>query len=1471
MTVHLLGGVSLRVFAAFLAFSAAFGQESTGGNPFDTTQNDRMRRRTEWLHNGRTAPRGQSEATLRLRAHRQKMAWREQRASETSQGAPQTSGWTSLGPAPLVSDSNQFGFVSGRATAVAVDPSDPSGDTIYAGGAYGGVWKSTNAANADPASVVWTPVTDQQASLATGAISVNSDGSVVLVGTGEPDNALDSYYGVGILRSTNKGGTWSLISTAAGASGSLSLTGLGFARFAWSSAFPGTVVAASATAAVGFDDGAITSDTERGLYVSADSGVSWTFQVPQDSGIAISPISASATDVVYNAFAGKFFAAIRSHGVYSSTDGTNWTRLVAQPNPLVLSMSNCPAMIPMSGSACPMFRGQFAVVNASPPRNEMYFWFTDINLQDQGIWQSLDGGSSWRQVQPAGQCTLDADAGNPPCGMMQSFYNLGLAAVPNGSATDLYAGLVNLYKCRIQNGSRACSTIDANLPNSWINLTQAYTCPSIASVHPDQHGMDFAVVSGKAILYFANDGGIYRALDGFLGLNSGTCGNQNQFSDLNGTIGSTTQLVSFSNHPNDQKTVLGGTQGNGSAATSAATSNSQWITINGGDGGYSIINPGNTNQWFTEHFGPGIYVCNLGILCTTAEFDEEVSQTTLGGDIGAFYQPYILDPQNANTLLAGTCRVWRGPSDGGSYVPLSGNFDGSFGPCLGYPANQNDLVRSLAAGGPVVSGSSNVVWATTEGTGPNEGAGGGHVFVTTNAAAAPMSDVTGSVNPQRYTISSVAIDPSDTSGLTAYVGIMGFGIAHVFKTTNAGASWTNWTGSGLPDAPVNSLLVDGAFHLIYAGTDIGAFVSSTTAANWTEVGPRAQPGSSGYLPNVPVSAIRIFNAGGVRKLRASTYGRGLWEFDLGATPDYQIVMSNTPQTVFPTQTAVFNGTATAVNGYASGVNLSCAAGATSPPATCAPGPAQVVPAESGTAFTVTTAGIAGDYNFNVHGVGTDNAGITHDAPVTLHVIDFGVSAPSPNSLTVPQGGVSSGSNIQVTSAGSFSGVVVLSCSSGLPSGATCNFAPSSNVSPTASNPAIVSLTVSASPATPVGTFTVTLQAMTSGAPAPKTQTFSLTVTAPVPDFTISVSAAPSSQLANQTSTWNGTLTGVNGYNKTVTLSCIAGTTPPPSTCLLQPNTLKPTGNFTVKVGSATTGTFNFNVQASDGTITHSQAVVLTVNSDVAVPSALNDAVADPGQTASTWMQISPIGGTAFSGTVTYICSGLPAGLACTFNPTQIAAGGASTKVVVNIATSGPFVGTERNVHQRKGDPSIPLSLPLSAIALTGIAVRRAPRGWLISAMLTLLVLLGILVGCGGGGGTGGGEQIQPPAQIVVTVSPGRVDLYPNLPGAPLDRVTQPFSALVSDTGNESVTWSVVGGDANGTIDANGLYTAPAAVPNPSLVTVTATAHADTTKSGTAKVNILTPTSRGTWLITVTVTEATQPVAQHTTTFNLTVN
>ena len=81
------------------------------------------------------------------------------------------------------------------------------------------------------------------ASISIGALTVQPGGTgVILAGTGDPNDALDSYYGAGILRSTDGGTTWSLIYNTA--DGIYSFAGEGFAGFAWSTVNPQLVVAA---------------------------------------------------------------------------------------------------------------------------------------------------------------------------------------------------------------------------------------------------------------------------------------------------------------------------------------------------------------------------------------------------------------------------------------------------------------------------------------------------------------------------------------------------------------------------------------------------------------------------------------------------------------------------------------------------------------------------------------------------------------------------------------------------------------------------------------------------------------------------------------------------------------------------------------------------------------------------------------------------------------------------------------------------------------------------------------------------------------------------------------------------------------------------------------------------------------------------------------------------------------------------
>jgi hypothetical protein len=1269
------------------------------------------------------------------------------------------SGWSSLGPAPLASDASGVGeqdynWVSGRATAVAIDPADVNANTVYLGGAYGGVWKSSNAGSPNPASVIWTALTDSQATLAVGAIAVqpqlsnpNPANSVVLVGTGEANSSADSYYGLGILRSADAGSTWRLIS--ADTTGTRSFVGMAFSKIAFSTSNPNLVVSATAGASEGILEGLANPLTANlGLYYSQDAGASWTYANVQDGTVVTAPGSVSA--VVYNAVAGQFFAALRDHGFYSSPDGINWTRLANQPGS-GLTLAACSTQ--SSNAACPIYRGEIAVV---PGRNEMYVWYVDVNDNDQGIWETTNGGATWTQINDSGITNCGDDLG---CGTGDATYNLELAAVPGGGATDLYAGAINLYKCQITSAVPDCS---GSAPNTFLNLTHVYGCSSIAKVHPSQHSLSFLLLNNNTqdVMYFANDGGIYRALDGFSGLTTGTCGGNNQFDSLNQTLGSMTQFVSFSQSPDDNGyPILGGTQGNGSPATESALANSPWLNVNAGDGGYNQINPSNPDEWFVStppdgDSGVNIFRCESGINCHTQDFqnDEVVSSATVGGDTGAFYPPYILDPRNSSELIVGTCRMWRGSSSGAGFTPLSNNFEtGGAGICTG---SETNLVRSLAAGGPLDgNGFSNVVYAGTDGFGPLIPTipSGGHIWVTTNAAdgSSTWTDQTGQINPSNFPISGIAIDNSDTSGQTAYVTIMGFHVSHVWQTKNAGLSWADFTGN-LPDAPVNAVLVDASTSpsVVYVGTDVGVFSSSAVSPSWTEVGPP-------YLPNVAVTALRMFNDGSSKWLRASTYGRGVWQFGAGFQPS----VANTPMTAFPSQLpAQFSGQVLFYT-YNYSVNLSCLAPSE---ASCTVAPSSVTPTSP--TFTVTASGPIGTSTFTVHGVGTDPSKLTGDGPFTLKVVDFNLTAPSVRTVTTVASSTSAPVTFQVTASGAFSQSVTLSCS-GLPAGAVCNFQPSSSVTPTVSSPVLVTLTVTKTSNTTDGIFPLTINGSVADGRT-KTQNLSLVVK----NYSVNATNPSLSAAENTTAVFKGTLTSLYGYGDTVNLSC-SGNVPP--TCTPAPSSLIPTASgtpFTVTVTSNKAQTYSFTIFSLGANLDHAFPVVFTSTSTnstftFSITANPQSTSVKAGNTATYQLQLTP-SSSRFPGEVALSFAGCPPLSTCSLSQTSVAAGSGAKNLSFSVQTTAAVVAsTSPATAKWRALYAFWFWLPGFVVVACQTGRRSQKRVALLLSLAVSILTISLMTSCGGGlqgGSTASANPGTPAGTYNMTVSAS----MSSTPGAP---------------------------------------------------------------------------------------------------------
>ena len=369
-----------------------------------------------------------------------------------------TSTWQSIGPAAV--QSTDFGLVTGRVTALALDPTDATGNRLYVGTTGGGVWVAQNAATSNASTVVFTPLTDTvgalsgatDASISIGALSVQPGGSgVILAGTGDPNDMLDSYYGAGILRSTDGGNSWSLISRTSDVAQGLGVRdvrfyGEGIAGFAWSTVNPQLVVAAVSQAFEGAVVNAVQLRTNyQGLYYSTDSGATWHMSTITDGGsnYVQGPLAAfawpdgnAATSVVWNPVRKLFIAAVRFHGYYQSSDGVTWTRMTTQPGSGLLTLF-CPNNPGSIGSiACPIYRGTLAV---NPSTGDTFAWTVDINDQDQGLWEdqcAISGGACTNQNVTFSRrwstSALDANTSLGAATVNDASYTLALAAIPTG-------------------------------------------------------------------------------------------------------------------------------------------------------------------------------------------------------------------------------------------------------------------------------------------------------------------------------------------------------------------------------------------------------------------------------------------------------------------------------------------------------------------------------------------------------------------------------------------------------------------------------------------------------------------------------------------------------------------------------------------------------------------------------------------------------------------------------------------------------------------------------------------------------------------------------------------------------------------------------------------------------------------------------------------------------------------------------
>ncbi|MFZ3217994.1 MAG: sialidase family protein [Candidatus Acidiferrales bacterium] len=1010
-----------------------------------------VRRRAEWFFRQRASAQGHVPGGLLRRAFAQNQAmiredgtFLERAAAREAGISPVLSSWTSLGPQPTANTA-LYGNVSGRVTALAVDPCDTTGNTVYAGGADGGIWASFNALDGN--SVTWQPLTDNQPSLATGALALapfpcetfngHMQSNLILAGTGESNYALDNIYGAGVLRSSDGGQTWTEDATfTSSASQGPGASGPYIAALAVQPHQTNPIV----LAAVQGTDYSAGGTLLSGVWRSADGGGTWTRVQPRGgaSGAPFNP----ATDVLFDpsdasgqtAYAAlgdpkgdvdpqASCAAAPCNGVYISADaGMTWSRVTS-----------------VDGSSNPSLYGSVSLAIApsdTPADATLYVAIADASTNSDNLLGILSGTG----IQPNGTgpafAAIYPNVSNLPdfCAPL-CFYSMKLAVVPGTAGQVVFAGgsAQPPLGGQAYGSSSIYRSIDGG--NSWSDMS-ADGSGNGTSTHVDVHALKFASSGGQVLAMFAgNDGGVWASEDVF---NPATTSGAQHWSDLNTNTGNANTSLNLTQfypgitiHPATDQIIYGGTQGNDvqQFSGSLAASETQACPY---DGGYTAIDPQTPSTIYAacSYLG-GIGTLNKNIMNGVPGTDG-INWTAMDGsginfsDNADFIPPLVLDAKNSQNLYFGTYRLYQTTNRGMSWSAISSN--------LTSDSSQNYITTIVVA-----PSDSNTIYAGTS---------DGLIWQTAQAlsGAGDIHRINQSNQPGR-SVAAIAVDAADPKAVfAAYSGfscpeVSGCdGLGHVFFTKNSGASWALVDGN-LPDVPVNDIVIDptdATDNTIYVATDSGVYASANATAGGATKWSVLQTG----LPNSQVLALKLRNTS--RTLVAATHGRGLWSLLLPNLPSY--ALTELSPTAVNAGSGAFEVTATG-NGFTphSAIEFDGVAVTTS-----------FVSTRSLTAMVPATAAACGGavpVTVSDPTKGTTNALLFS---LVGGACDFSFGTTVPASDTVEPGGTAS-YQLAVNAVGSAGGSVQLSCASP-PAGFSCSFSP--NPVTTAANRTAVALSVS---------------------------------------------------------------------------------------------------------------------------------------------------------------------------------------------------------------------------------------------------------------------------------------------------------------------------------------------------------------------------------------------------------------------------
>ncbi|MBO0868538.1 MAG: DUF11 domain-containing protein [Micromonosporaceae bacterium] len=737
--------------------------------------------------------------------------------------------WTPAGPNPIVQIGRTSGgaeAVSGRIGALAIQPGT---GRLILGAAQGGIWTYDTAAG------VWVPRTDNLSVLSIGALKVApSNPNIVYAGTGEGALSGDSYFGNGVLKSTDGGTTWANVSGNA-------FKGVSSAGIAIDPTNANHVYLAVGRGRGGARRVTPPTSTVYGVYESTDGGVHWrvlkgtTDENHGATDIEVDPVNPNI-----------LYASFWADAMYKSTNGgRTWSPI----------MGGLPA-----GADYVTGATRFSI-GLSHPAGQSAVLYTGFDYYDasgkyhpSGLWKSTNEGGSWSLL-PGGS---GVDTITDYCGT-QCFYDNVVEVDPTNANIVYIAGS---YNYGIGSGGIYRSTDGGQ---TWKSLGY--------DLHPDFHAIAIQPDHPSNVL-IGNDGGVWYSTTSGGRNNPGDKLSAADWQDLNGTVDpataavlhrtnlNITQFTSVANNPAIPGRLWGGSQDNGTERRSTGAGNTDtWFDVGSGDGGQVLVDPNNGNFTFGTFFGISPY--RFSGAAPDFFTNQSITRGINTGERSEFYIPWVMNQANPNQLFLGTYRLYRtnnaeAPRAGDvTWTPISPDLTSG---CTGTAPN--------GARGCLLS----AVGMAEGGDGVYTGSDDGLVYVSPNAVTSnsPTWTRVGKTALPARPVTGFAVDRSNWR--TAYISYAGYNAAtrsrpgHIFATSDGGASWADISGN-LPDAPVNSVVLDPATPgTLYAATDVGTFVTKDGGAHWG-------PLSSG-MPIVSVWTLDFDPSH--RQLAAATHGRGAY-------------------------------------------------------------------------------------------------------------------------------------------------------------------------------------------------------------------------------------------------------------------------------------------------------------------------------------------------------------------------------------------------------------------------------------------------------------------------------------------------------------------------------------------------------------------------------------------------------------------